>query len=127
MSGYAADDGTAGRHCRRRLLMLTRLTVPIGVPSGARMRLPRRMKIGALDTSRMVMFETVTSSVCAPSTLSSASPREVSNTMLEMAILRKSPSDSVPILIRPVGPVAIRRLFHGAFVSAVQYQRQLAQ
>src|ERR1035438_8472814 len=40
------------------LLMLIRLMEPIAAPSGARMRLPRRMKMGAFETSRMVRFET---------------------------------------------------------------------
>jgi hypothetical protein len=86
--------------------MLTRRTEPTGVPSGAfsRMRLPSRMKMGAFETSLMVMLETAMSSICAPSTLSIARPRERSNTALEIVMFLKSPPLSVPILMRPVGP-----------------------
>jgi len=38
------------------LLIVTRRIEPMGVPSGARIRLPSRMKMGAFETSRMVMF-----------------------------------------------------------------------
>ena len=87
-----------------RLLMLTRRIDPTAVPSGARIRLPSRMKIGALEISRIVIFEIAMSSMCAPSTDSSARPRDRSKTTFEIVIFRKSPSDSVPILMRPVGP-----------------------
>src|SRR2546421_12616161 len=42
------------------LLMITRLKAPIGTPSGPRIRLPRRKKIGELVMSRMVMVVMVT-------------------------------------------------------------------
>ena len=86
------------------LLMITRFSVPIGLPSGARMRLPNRMKMGALMMSRIEMLVTVMSSSMAPSTVSSASPWHPSNTQFEMVMLRKPPSDSVPNLMRPVPP-----------------------
>src|ERR1017187_5174421 len=86
--------------------MFTRRMEPTGVPSGARIRLPSRRKMGALETSRMVMLDIAMSSICAPSTDSRARPRERSKTTLEMTMLRKSPSDSVPILMRPALKIA---------------------
>ena len=50
----------------------------------------------------MVMLEIATSSMCAPSTLSIAMPRESSKTQFVIAMFLKSPLDSVPSLIRPV-------------------------
>ena len=84
-----------------RLSMITRFSVPTGVPCGARMRLPSRMKIGALTMSRIEMLVMVTSSSSAPSTDSSASPWQPSKTQLEIVMLRKPPFDSVPNLMRP--------------------------
>jgi len=84
--------------------METRRSAPTGVPAGPRIRLASRRKIGAFDTSRIVTFDTVTSSSVAPSTVSSASPRERTNTTFEMVMLRNAPFDSVPSLMRPVGP-----------------------
>ena len=84
------------------LLMLTRRIAPTGGSSGPRRRLPRRMKIGELQTSRMVMLEIVTSSMIAPSTLSIARPRQSSKTQLEIVMFLKPPLDSVPNLMRPV-------------------------
>jgi hypothetical protein len=51
-----------------------------------------------------MMFDTVTSSSDAPSTVSSASPRDRWNTMFEIAMLRNAPVDSVLSLMFPVGP-----------------------
>jgi hypothetical protein len=87
--------------------MLTRRSLPIASPAGPRIRAPSRKKNG-IWTWRMVMLLIVTSSSSPPSTVSSASPRQYSKTMLEMAMLRNPPLDSVPNLIRPVrlnGPV----------------------
>jgi len=75
------------------LLMMTRFRVPMGLPSGARMRSPNRRKMGALMMSRIEMLVTVMSSRMAPSTVSSARPWQPSNTQFEMVILRKPPSD----------------------------------
>jgi hypothetical protein len=86
------------------LLIDTRRSVPTGVPAGPRIRLASRRKNGALDTSRIVTFETVTSSSAAPSTVSSARPRERVNTMFEIVMFLNPPFDSVPSLMRPVGP-----------------------
>ena len=82
--------------------MITRRNVPTATPSGPRMRLPRRRKIGALMMSRIEMLVTVTSSRIAPSTDSSANPWQPSKTQLEMVMLRNPPFDSVPNLMRPV-------------------------
>jgi hypothetical protein len=51
-----------------RLLIRTRLSVPIGISTGPRIRAPRRRKIGALRMSRMVTPTTVMSSMIPPST-----------------------------------------------------------
>src|ERR1700722_3444367 len=53
---------------------------------------------------RMVILLTATSSSGPPSTVSSASPRQLSKTQLLILIFLKPPLDSVPNLIRPVGP-----------------------
>ena len=79
-----------------------RLMLPTLVPAGPRSRAPRRMKMGELATWRIVMFEIAMSSMCEPSTLSMAMPRESSNTQFVMVIFLKSPFDSVPSLMRPV-------------------------
>ena len=105
--------------------MLTRRIDPTAVPSGARIRLPSRRKIGALEISRIVIFEIAMSSMCAPSTDSSARPRDRSKTTFEIVIFRKSPSDSVPILMRPVGPSRSGRLFDGPLVSAVHQRADI--
>ena len=84
------------------LLISTRRKAPTGTPSGPRMRAPRRRKIGAEVMSRMVMLVMVTSSSSPPSTVSSASPWQPSNTQLEMVMFLNPPFDSVPNLMRPV-------------------------
>ena len=67
-----------------RLLMRMRCMVPTFVLSfGPRRRAPRRMKIGEVKISRMVMLEMVMSSHSAPSSLSSASPSQPSKTQFE--------------------------------------------
>ena len=85
------------------LLMITRRMTPTGTPSGPRMRLPSRMKMGEFETSRMLMLVMVTSSSNPPSTDSRARPRQKSNTQLETVMFLNPPLDSVPNLMRPVG------------------------
>src|ERR1700744_4825007 len=88
-----------------RLLISTRRIVPTFVLSfGPRRRAPRRIKIGPLYKSRMVVFVIVKSSSSAPSTLSNAYPRHPSKTQFEIVTLMNPPLDSVPHLIRPVYP-----------------------
>ncbi len=74
------------------------------MPAGPRARLPMRRKIDALQMLRIAMFVIVTFSIVPPSTVSSASPRLRSKTQLAIVMFLKPPSDSVPNLIRPVGP-----------------------
>ena len=51
----------------------------------------------------MVIPVKVMSSQTAPSTVSSAKPRQLSKTQFEMVMFLKPPLDSVPNLIRPMG------------------------
>ena len=84
------------------LLMTMRFIVPTTVCGlGPRRRAPRRRKKGAL-TLRMVMPVKVMSSTIAPSTDSSAKPRQLSKTQLEMVMFLNPPLVSVPSLMRPV-------------------------
>src|SRR5580698_8697385 len=87
--------------------MITRFSMPTGTPAGPRIRLPRRRNNGVLVQSRIVTPVKVISSRSAPSTLSSAKPRQPSKTQLEMVMFLKPPFDSVPHLIRPVGLVIL--------------------
>ena len=84
------------------LLISTRRSVPIAASFGPRIREPSRRNIGACVMSRIVMLLNVMSSTIAPSTVSSAKPRQLSKTQFEMVMLRKPPFDSVPHLMRPV-------------------------
>jgi len=52
----------------------------------------------------MARLVIVMSSMNPPSTLSRARPRLYSNTQFEIVTFRKPPLDSVPYLMRPVGP-----------------------
>ena len=92
---------------------------PTAVPSGAGMRLPRRMKIGAFETSRMVIFETATSSMCAPSTLSMRQPpRRIEDHVGNRDIAKiafRFGADLDP----PRGTVAVGHLLPRALVSAI--------
>src|SRR5215469_7323633 len=81
--------------------ILTRRIAPIGTPAGPRMRDPRRIKIGEATVSRIVIFEMLTSSMTAPSTLKIAKPKHPSKTQFAIVIFLKPPFDSVPNLIRP--------------------------
>jgi len=90
--------------CTVTSLMLIRRSFPISRSAGPRIRAPIRRKNGVFDTSRTVMLLIVMSSSSPPSTVSSARPRQRSKIMFEIAMLRKPPLDSVPNLIRPVGP-----------------------
>ena len=83
--------------------MMIRFKVPTGTPAGPRMRLARRRNNGVLVQSRMVTPLKVISSSKAPSTLSSAKPRQPSKTQFEMVMFLNPPFDSVPHLMRPVG------------------------
>src|SRR4051812_36163879 len=85
------------------LEIVTRRIAPTFVSSGPRFRAPNRTKIGALVMSRIVIFVIAMSSSNAPSTASSARPRQKSNVQLLIVIFLNPPFDSVPILIRPVG------------------------
>src|SRR3954453_24216448 len=97
------DDNFVGAFQHTTLLMMTRRSVPTLVESsGPRRREPRRMKIGELPMSRMVMLVIATSSSNAPSTDSNASPRQYEKVQLEIVMFLKPPLDSVPNLIRPV-------------------------
>ena len=84
-------------------LMRTRLIEPICAPAGPRSRAPSRRNKGEVRTSRMVMPTTLISSSTPPSTLSSARPRELSNTQFAIAMFLNPPFDTVPNLMRPVG------------------------
>ena len=84
------------------LRIATRRMVPTPVPSGPRIRAPKRKKNGGLNRSRMVMFVMLTSSSSAPSTDSSANPWQPSNTQFAIVMFLKPPLDSVPNLMRPV-------------------------
>ncbi len=84
------------------LLISTRLSVPTGVPAGPRRRDPSRKNSGALRMSRIVTPVTVMSSMMPPSTVSSARPRQLSNTQFAIAMFLNPPFDSVPNLMRPV-------------------------
>ena len=83
-------------------LIRIRFMVPMGVPSGLRIRAPRRRKIGALTIFLMVILLITMSSRWPPSTVSSASPRQCSKIQLVRTMLRKPPLLSVPSLMRPV-------------------------
>jgi hypothetical protein len=89
------------------LLMRTLLNVPTLVPAGPRNLAPSLRKNGALRMSRMVTPAKVMSSIGPPSTVSSAKPRQVSNTQLVIVMFLNPPFDSVPHLIRPVGCPAL--------------------
>src|SRR5215469_5518722 len=81
--------------------ILTRRMVPTGTPAGPRIRDPRRRKMGEATVPRIVTFEMVTSSICAPSTLRMVIPMQPSKTQFEIVIFLKPPFDSVPNLMRP--------------------------
>src|SRR5271156_591413 len=83
--------------------MITLFSVPTGTPLGPRIRVPNRKKIGEFRISRIVTPVNVISSSSAPSTDSSANPRQLSNTQFEIVMFLNPPFDSVPHLIRPVG------------------------
>src|SRR5215469_6790127 len=82
--------------------MFKRRMLPKGTPSGPRIRDPSRRKIGDATVPRMVMFEMVTSSICAPSTLRIVIPMQPSKTQFEIVMFLKPPFDSVPNLMRPL-------------------------
>src|SRR5579863_7408397 len=84
------------------LEIFTRLTLPTGTPAGPRMRDPSRRKMGDATVPLIVMFEMVTSSICAPSTLRMATPKQPSKTQFEMVMFLNPPFDSVPNLMRPL-------------------------
>src|ERR1017187_7499793 len=84
------------------LLMMTRLRLPISRPAGARILAPRRMNKGAFVHSRMVTPVIVMSFRSPPSTVSNASPPEISKTQLEIVMFLNPALDSVPHLILPV-------------------------
>lgn len=65
---------------------LTGCSLPMGNPRGPLIRLPKRIKMGRSTTSRIVTFVMETSSSNAPSTVSSANPRQWSKTQFEMAM-----------------------------------------
>src|SRR5437667_12844028 len=85
------------------LLMRTRFRLPTEISLGPRIRVPSRKNIGEFRISRMVTPVNVMSSHTAPSTVSSANPRQLSKTQFEMVMFLKPPFDSVPHLILPVG------------------------
>src|SRR5215469_328579 len=84
------------------LEIFTRRMLPTGTPAGPRIRDPRRRKIGEATVPRMVMFEMVTSSISAPSTLRIATPKQPSKTQFEIVMFLNPPFDSVPNLMRPL-------------------------
>src|SRR5438105_14046143 len=84
--------------------MLTRRIVPTSAGFGRLSRFPSRKKNGDCETCRIVILLIVTSSSTPPSTLIHANPWQLTNTQFEIAILRNPPTDSVPSLIRPIGP-----------------------
>ena len=67
----------------------------IGVPE---------IKIGLLPHSRIVRLATAIPSMLPPSTASNARPRQWSKTQLAIVMFLNPPEDSVPHLMRPVGP-----------------------
>ena len=78
--------------------------------------------MGVLVQSRMVTPVKVISSSKAPSTLSSANPRQPSKTQFEIVMFLKPPFDSVPHLMRPVG--GHLEIGRPAFIRAVQHGSQ---
>src|SRR6185312_6259356 len=98
IEGYSADAFEL-----TMLLTNIRFITPGVIPCGPRILDPSRKNKGECTTPRIVMLVIAMSSTCAPSTVSSAKPRQLSKMQLEIVIFLQPPLDSVPHLILPIG------------------------